>query len=222
MKKILLVTILFIPHLVFSQNFSIYGSAGLNFGANSQEMDFGGETIRYGYGSGLGLHAGFQYDTKLADIFVYSEVGINWCLAYQYQNINGSSNKSAFTFNHKSVSLGVGKLFRIETVDIINGIRINAGLDYNFPSEGSLTENDFKYGVIQYDNSLGFHIESRLSLQLTDAFLLEPGFGFNVVQFNYTDFDWYNGSPEPSKLFPNASSLSFFLTARKLLKSKEE
>jgi hypothetical protein len=222
MKKILLIlALLFSLHLQ-AQDFSFYGNAGFNTGFEYQTINFNGQNSMYSVGSGFALQVGLQYVTPLQDIFIYSQVGIAWTLAYQFESLNGFSNKSAYTFNHKSISLGIGKLFPFKNPNFFNGITLNGGADFNIPSTASMTENNQEYGEIAYRNAVGFHLEAILSMKLTDAIFLEPGIGFNSAYFNYTSYNWSPGRPEVEKLNPNASNFSLFLGLRTVINGKKE
>lgn len=220
MKRILLVLALLSSLQIQAQNLSFYGNAGLNTGFEYQSINFKGQNSVFSVGSGLSLQAGLQYDTPFEEIFIYSQLGIAWTLAYQFESINGISNKSAYTFNHKSISLGIGNLFPFRKSDFFNGIMLKAGADFNFPSSASMTENNQEYGEINYRNGVGFHLEAILSMKLTESIFLEPGIGYNSAFFNYTSYNWGPGTPGPEKLNPNASNIALFLGMRKVLNSK--
>ncbi len=222
MKKALVIIALLSSLQIQSQNLSFYGNAGFNTGFEYQTINFNGQNSMYSVGSGFALQAGLQYDTKLSDIFIYSQVGIAWTLAYQYESINGISNKSAYTFNHKSLSLGIGKLFPFKKSDFFNGIMLKGGADFNFPATASMTENNQEYGEIDYRNAIGFHFEAILSMKLTESIFLEPGIGYNNAFFNYTAYNWSPGQPEQEKLNPNASNIALFLGMRKTIGGKKE
>ncbi len=220
MKNTLFVIIFIFPAIGFAQGVSFYGTGALNAGFKNQIMDFGGSKAAYGHGSGIALHLGAQLESN-ANFFFYTELGLNVSLAYQYESYNGYSNKSAFSFNYKSASIGVGKLFPFGNSSFFDGLRLNAGADFNIPGTASLTENNQYIGSIEYANSLGFHIEGKVSFLINEVLFIEPGIGYNQVSFNSTEYDWKNGQPGVANLFPNASSISVSVTFRKSIGSRD-
>jgi len=205
----------------FSQDFSIYGDVGYNNGFNNAFMDYQGNDVPYGYGSGLGFSLGMQLDSELP-VFFYAGVGMNLAIALQYESINGVSNKSSFNFNYKSLSIGIGHMFKFKDQGALHGIRVHGGLDYNFPSDASQTENKNYNGNITYGNSLGYQLGAKLSLVYREVFFIEPGFTFRNANFQYSSYDWNEGNGQPNNfmLSPNANHLAISLTVRKTLGSK--
>jgi hypothetical protein len=201
-----------------AQEFSLYGDIGYNYGFKNTYMDYAGNDVMYGYGSGLGISFGVQLDSELP-IFFYAGAGINFALALQYENINGVSNKSSFNFNYKSLSLGIGHMFRFEDQGALYGIRAHGGLDYNFPAKASQTENNNYNGDVAYGNSIGYQFGAKLSLVYKEVFFIEPGFTFRNANFQYSSYDWNEGNGRPNNfmLSPNANHLAISLTVRKML-----
>jgi hypothetical protein len=214
-----------LPQIVSAQAFSIYGDAGFNIGLQSGgTMDFGGNTMGYGYGSGVGIHVGLQYDSELP-VFLYTEFGLNASLAFQYESFNGASNKSAFNFNYKHVSFGVGRIFLFKNSTFIHGVKLNTGLDFNFPASASQTENNQYYGEINYSNSIGYHLEARLIFKYREVFFIEPGLSYNNASFSYTDYQWQSNmgnAPADFMLSPLANHISLSVHVRKVLRSREQ
>ena len=219
-RLFLVLPLLILVNITHAQDLSLYGSFGYNLGFSNANLDYAGSDLKYGYGNGLSLNAGLQYDTPIP-VFLYAEAAVNFAFSLQYESFNGVSNKTSFGFNYKSLSLGLGHLFEIPSVDVINGIIVKGGLDYNIPGDAKVTENNSDYGRIAYGTSIGYQAAVKLSLQFSEQLLFDFGLTYRKAYFDYTDYNWNNGTPTNFQLYPTADHIMIGGTLRKVFGAEE-
>ncbi len=184
MKKIFWSTVfcILISSYINGQEFNLIGRLNGSIGLNYESLDYYGGTMAYSPGGGAGLEIGTEYHI-FKGMYGYGTVGYQYNLALQLQSGNNGSNKSSATFSRTFLTFGVNKMFKLSE-NTLYGLVIGIGGNYNIPGKLKITENDISQVPIQYDSNLGFHIDAKLRLKLSDKFFLEPGIRYRKLELD--------------------------------------
>ncbi|MFD2563970.1 hypothetical protein [Aquimarina rubra] len=200
----------------FAQEVSLIGRLNGSIGFNYESIDYNGGSMAYSPGGGMGLEVGAEYNI-FKGLYGYGTLGYQYNLAIQLQSGNGGSNKSSVTFSRTFFTLGIHKLFKLSD-NTLNGIVIGVGGNYSIPGRLKITENDFSADPIKYKSNVGFHIDAKLRLKLSDKFFLEPGLRYRQLELEAESFGSNGIDVLPSHLRTlNTSGIEIALSVIKKL-----
>lgn len=197
---------------VSAQKLSFMGRVNLGIGVEYSQLDYNGTKIMYSPGGGFGLEAALCY-SLITNLDAYAGLGFQQNLAYQYESMNGVSNKTSFTFTRGYFTAGVNKLFQLSE-GTLHGFIIGAGMSYQFPGTLKITENNEQLVEATYKNALGLHLDAKLRLKFSETFSLDPGIRYrNLYLDAASTLQSGSGSTIPADLINlNASGLEFSAT----------
>ncbi len=176
--------------LIFSLSFVQAQKLGLlikynaSFGFTQDYLNYNGLEYNYSPGGGMGLELGL--DAEVAKGFSANlSIGYQQNLVWQYSNVNGFVNESSFKFNRKFVSVGLKQLIRFSD-NFFQGMFIGGGVNYSIPGKFIITENEWRYGIIEYSPALGFHGDLGFRLRISERkrLYVEPGFRVKILRMN--------------------------------------
>ncbi|MDH7445487.1 hypothetical protein [Aquimarina sp. 2201CG14-23] len=204
MKKTLCCLVVFCALINYTnaQDFNLIGRLNGSIGFNYESLDYNGGSTAYSPGGGMGLEIGAEYHIAKG-FYGYGTLGFQYNLALQLQSGSGGSNKSSFTFSRTFLTFGIQKFFKLSD-GTLHGISFGAGGNYSIPGKLKITENDVSADPIEYDSALGFHIDAKLRLKLSDKFFLEPGIRYRQLELDAKSF----GSNDPIVLPSDLSTLN--------------
>ncbi|GAA0716727.1 hypothetical protein GCM10009430_12710 [Aquimarina litoralis] len=188
MKKNLfsLIAVFAFFNLGFAQEVNLIGRLNGSIGFNYDSVDYNGGSLAYSPGGGMGLEVGAEYH-MFKGLYGYGTLGFQYNLALQLQSGTEGSNKSSVTFNRTFFTFGVHKLFKLSE-NTLHGLVIGAGGNYSLPGKLKITQNDVSGDPIEYKPGLGFHLDARLRLKLSDKFFLEPGIRYRQLELDVKSF----------------------------------
>ena len=213
MKRIILFAFiaLIISTTTQAQDFSLFTRGNLSIGSKYMELDYGGNTLLYSGGGGMGLEIGTQI-SLVKDLRATFSIGYQLNLAFMGETVNGVTNSSSAVFGRSFLGLGLINGFGLSHRTITH-LLIGTGVQYNTPSKLSLTENEVDLGSTSYNSTISFYFEGGISLKLSDNLTLDPTIRYRSLTFeaeenqfnspNLTDADFVNY---------NASGVEFALT----------
>lgn len=171
-----------------AQEVNLIGRANIGIGFDYLEQDFNGINTRYSPGGGLGLEAGLEGEIQ-NNLFWYGTLGMTINLNLHYEEVNGTTRKTSFSWNKKYFTGGINKYFDIRN-NHISDFYGGGGLTLGIPGILRLTENGtgngssgFK-GRINYKTSAGFQLHSGITLTIFDGFLLRPEIRYRYINYN--------------------------------------
>lgn len=176
--------------LIFSLSFVQAQKLGLlikynaSFGFTQDYLNYNGLEYNYSPGGGMGLELGL--DAEVAKGFSANlSIGYQQNLVWQYSNVNGFVNESSFKFNRKFVSVGLKQLIRFSD-NFFQGMFIGGGVNYSIPGKFIITENEWRYGIIEYSPALGFYGDLGFRLRISERkrLYVEPGFRVKILRMN--------------------------------------
>ncbi|WP_299190025.1 hypothetical protein [uncultured Aquimarina sp.] len=169
-----------------AQELNLIGRLNGSIGFNYESIDYNGGSLAYSPGGGMGLEIGAEY-SFFKGLSGYGTLGYQYNLALQLQSGTNGSNKSSVTFGRVFFTLGVNKFFKFSE-NTLHGIVIGVGGNYSIPGKLRITENDFSADPIEYGTNLGFHIDAKLRLKLSDVIFLEPGIRYRQLELEAKSF----------------------------------
>jgi len=166
----------------FAQDINLIGRLNGSIGLEYESVDYNGGSLAYSPGGGIGLEIGAEYNI-FKGIYGYGTLGYQYNLALQLETGTNGSNKSSATFGRTFFTFGIHKLF-ILSDNTLHGISIGVGGNYSIPAKLKITENDRSLEPISFESGLGFHIDAKLRLKLSDSFFLDPGLRYRQLELD--------------------------------------
>ncbi|SEL23609.1 hypothetical protein SAMN04487910_2115 [Aquimarina amphilecti] len=200
MRKIIfsLVVLCTVANNGMAQEISLIGRLNGSIGFNYETIDYSGGNLAYSPGGGMGFEVGAEY-SFFKGLSGYGTLGYQYNLAFQLQSGTEGSNKSSVTFSRTFFTFGINKFFKLSD-NTLQGIVIGVGGNYNIPGKLKITENDFSADPIEYESNIGFHIDAKLRLKLSNALFLEPGIRYRQLELDAESFGSNTIAALPSHL----------------------
>ncbi|MEP4534931.1 MAG: hypothetical protein ABJ004_17690 [Cyclobacteriaceae bacterium] len=167
--------------LASAQQLNLIGRANIGIGFDYISQDFKGLKTFYSPGGGMGVEAGLEGEIQ-NDLFWYGTVGFTYNLNFHYEEINGQTTKTSYSWNKKFFTGGVNKYFDINN-KYIGNFYGGGGLMLAIPGIMRRTINSTYQGRIKYKTSLGLLIHGGATLTITDNFLLRPEIRYRYINF---------------------------------------
>ncbi|MEP0937396.1 MAG: hypothetical protein ABJH57_16670 [Cyclobacteriaceae bacterium] len=178
--------IIIYPSLTSAQQLNLIGRANIGIGFDYISQDFKGLTTFYSPGGGMGLEAGLEGEIQ-NDLYWYGTLGFTYNLNFHYEEINGQTTKTAFSWNKIIFTGGVNKYFDIRNKYIANFYG-GGGLMVAIPGTLRRTINSTYQGRIGYKPNLGLLMHGGATLTITDNFLLRPEIRYRYINFKAESF----------------------------------
>ncbi len=169
-----------------AQELNALGRVNLGIGFDRLSQDFNGINTYYSPGGGIGLEAGLEGELP-QNVFWYGMLGICMNVSFHYENLNGVENKTFYTWNKKMISAGANKFFDIKN-KYVPEFFAGAGLTYYIPGQLKREETNKYKGAIDYNSTLGFQLETGLTLHLIKSLELRPSVRYRFAKFQSTDY----------------------------------
>lgn len=212
----LIIILIHYSSLAQDLNFIARGNVGIGFNYISQ--DFKGIKTFYSPGGGLGAEIGLEGAMK-NDVFWYGTLGMKVNLNFHYEEVNGVTTKTSYSWNKKFITAGANKFFDLRNQNITE-FQAGGGLIFGIPGTLRTTENNIYNGRINYSLALGAQIHTGLTLDIYDKFLLRPEIRYRFIRYNsksYTRGDIKDLDPELRKA--RADGLDISLSIIKTIRS---
>ena len=182
--------------LFLSSNFLQAQKLGLllrgnaSFGFTQDFLNYNGLTYNYSPGGGVGVELGLEAEVAKGFSANFT-LGYQQNIIWQFSNSDGNVNETSFQFNRKFVAVGIKQLFRLSD-HFFQGIFLGAGGNYSIPGKFKITENNWRYGDIEYSPAVGFHGEAGFRLRISERrrLYLEPGFRVKIIYMNARAFEF--------------------------------
>lgn len=155
-----------------------------SFGFTQDYLNYNGFEYNYSPGGGIGLELGLEGEVAKG-FSANLTIGYQQNLVWHYNNTNGFVNETSFKFNRKFVAVGLKQLIRF-TDHVFQGMYIGGGMNYSIPGTFKVTENDWRYGDIDYSPALGFHGDLGFRLRISERkrLYVEPGFRVKIIRMS--------------------------------------
>ena len=213
MKKIIFLAFITLAFNVGvqAQDVSLFTRGNLSIGSKYHELDYAGNTLLYSGGGGMGVEIGTHIGL-VKDLKASFSVGYQLNLVFAGETINGVTNSSSAVFGRSFVGLGLINGFNLSHRTITH-LLIGTGIQFNNPSQLSLTENEVDLGSISYSSAISFYFEAGISLKLSDNLSLDPTIRYRSLSFEIED-DQFNSPNLTDAEFVNynANGVEFALT----------
>ncbi|MFT6868186.1 MAG: hypothetical protein ACJA08_003036 [Cyclobacteriaceae bacterium] len=174
------------PFLSFTQDLNLIGRANFGIGFDYTSQDFNGIKTFFSPGGGLGLEAGIEGEFK-NDIYWYSTLGFTFNLNFHYEEVNGKTSKTSFSWNKKFITVGANKYHEINN-KFISDIYGGGGLLLGVPGTMRRTVNNDYKGRVNYHIAPGIQLHGGATLTISDNFLLRPEIRYRFIQYNSKSF----------------------------------
>lgn len=177
---------LFVFKLPSFAQVDLVGKLNVGIGMDYRTLDFLGSEVIYSSGGGMGIEVGLIFPFNKLE--AYTMLGYQQNLAMQYESSTyGGTHETSFTFNRKSVIGGANyKLFFSERR--FRGFKIGGGFNFNFPGTYSITENNDRFGDIKYQQTLGYHVNVDLVIELNEISLV-PGLRYRHIEYPVKSYE---------------------------------
>ncbi|MFY0601493.1 MAG: hypothetical protein JXR03_17595 [Cyclobacteriaceae bacterium] len=190
----LLIGICILTLKVNAQDLNLIGRANLGIGFDYLSQDFNGINTKYSPGGGLGFEAGLEGEIN-DDLFWYGTVGITFNLNLHYEEVNGVTRRTSFSWNKKFFTAGANKYFEVRS-KFISDFYGGGGLTLGIPGilrrtvngNGNGNGNSGYLGRIKYKTSLGFQLHGGATLAITDGVLLRPELRYRFINYKSKSF----------------------------------
>lgn len=217
LTAIMLIFFYFYSFLGISQDLNLIGRANIGIGFDYLSQDFNGIKTFFSPGGGLGIEAGMEGELP-NDIYWYGTVGMTFNLNLHYEETNGATNKTSYSWNKKFLTAGANKYFDQKS-KYIGNFYGGGGLTLSIPGILRRTENDKYLGRIKYNTTLGFQLHGGATLTLFDDFLLRPELRYRLINYKAKSFTRGEISDlEPELRKANGQGLDISLTIVKQIK----
>jgi hypothetical protein len=206
--------------LLKSQSTDFIIRANTSIGAEYSTLDYNGGSKIYSPGGGMGIDFGVQHELK-NNLSFYSTLGGQFSFIFNYENINGFTNETTYSFHRFFFTLGAQYLIPFSN-DFIKGFSLGGGLNGHKPTKLKRTENNFEYEPISYHYALGFHTDAKFRFKIASNYFVEPGIRYRNLDFTYKDNSKIEDFlPEAFKKL-NVNGVEFYLSFFKRVSNKDQ